>query len=317
MAPGYVFDVFSRVQCLICSLAIVLLFSKNVIATDSDATTFPVPRYLNYNETTAFVHELARNHSSLASVYSIGKSVHQRELWVLKISTDSRTGHNVRTIGKPLFRYAANVHGNEALGRQLLLYLMEYLLTNYGIDGRVTRLLNTTEIHICPSLNPDGFENATEGDCEGSGPYSGRRNAHQVDLNTNFPNWQRDADLTRLLTGREPETLAAMTWMVTHPFVLSASLHGGKLVANYPYDSRPPGQSVRLNEYEDGSGAEQPTPDDKLFRYLAKSYASKHLTMFKEPQCNEYFQGGITNGAKWMLETGKRKHVALAADDIC
>ncbi len=38
-------------------------------------------------------------------------------------------------------------------------------MCRYGRDGRITRLVNSTEIYLLPTLNPDGFANAREGSC--------------------------------------------------------------------------------------------------------------------------------------------------------
>jgi len=100
----------------------------------------------------------------------------------------------------------------------------------------------------------------------------GRGNAHQVDLNRNFPD-QFDGLLASLSDSdmrksdrenivREPETAAVMKWIKEYPFVLSANLHGGSLVANYPYDD----DSEMKSKYSK-------SPDDSVFRELALAYS--------------------------------------------
>ena len=90
-----------------------------------------------------------------------------------------------------------------------------------------------------------------------------------------------------------------MKWIKSHPFVLSASLHGGSLVAKYPYNYRASPQH-----------APNLTPDNDVFQYLASSYANTHPTMHHgKPACPglsvlDEFPNGITNGAQWMNTDG-------------
>ena len=140
--------------------------------------------------------------------------------------------------------------GNEAVGRELTICLAQYLIEGYGKLERLTKLVNTTDIWLMPSLNPDGFAAAEEGHCyQVSGGGRGRANANNKDLNRNFPDQFHDGkDQASLLRGREPETLAAMKWIVSNPFVLSGNLHGGSVVASYPFDDSPKVRNVIIRE---------------------------------------------------------------------
>lgn len=59
----------------------------------------------------------------------------------------------------------------------------------------------------------------------------------------------------------EPETRAVIQWIRSFNFVLSANLHGGAVVANYPYD-----KSLEHRVQGFRRTANTPTPDDKLFQ---------------------------------------------------
>ena len=65
----------------------------------------------------------------------------------------------------------------------------------------------------------------------------GRSNANGVDLNRNFPTWDHLGQTrSELLSPVQPETRALIRLILDQPFVLSANLHDGAIVANYPYD---------------------------------------------------------------------------------
>ena len=55
-----------------------------------------------------------------------------------------------------MVKLIANMHGNEAVGREMMIALAAYLLENFETDQRVRDIVSRTDIHIMPSLNPDG-----------------------------------------------------------------------------------------------------------------------------------------------------------------
>ena len=64
-------------------------------------------------------------------------------------------------------RFSGNMHGNEPVGREMLVHLASYLLNARPLVTRVAKLLATTDITLIPTINPDGFDRGTEGACSG------------------------------------------------------------------------------------------------------------------------------------------------------
>lgn len=83
------------------------------------------------------------------------------------------------------------------------------------------------------------FSPIQEGNCESLPKAVGRNNAKGIDLNRDFPD-QFDKDISLdnhyLYDKRQPETQAMIGWILSKQFVLSGNLHGGAIVASYPYD---------------------------------------------------------------------------------
>lgn len=242
--------------------------------------------YQFYHHDHDALYDLMRNYSiqfpSITRLYSIGISVEGRRLWAIEISDNP----GVHELGEPEFKYVANMHGNEVTGRETLLYLMQYLCDLYATNEEVRELVDSTRIHLLPTMNPDGYSRTVPGTPDTDFGIAGRANANGLDLNRNFPD-----RFDRGLGPIQRETEAVIDWIAGYPFVLSANLHNGALVANYPYDNTESQMSIY-----------SPSPDDDIFIQLAKAYSFAHPTMHLGSPCpwsSEAFKDGITNGADW------------------
>ena len=234
-----------------------------LLVTAAIVTVVALPsKYHHYDDMVTVLQNTAERCSNVTKLYSIGKSVNDQDLWVLEF------GGGGSTLTQPSVKVVGNIHGNEAVGREMALRLCEYICDNQGL------ILERTRIAILPSMNPDGFESGH------------RTNAHWVDLNRNFPDQFRGMSSPKI----EPEVQAVMNWSLREKFTLSLTFHGGSLVANYPYDGRAVSSKSIYSE----------CPDDELFRSLALAYSSKHERMYESKD----FEQGITNGAAWYVLYG-------------
>ncbi len=198
-------------------------------------------KYPSYPDYLVWMEEFQKNHPDLCKIELFGTSVQGRKLPAAKISDNVSESEQ-----EPQFFLTSTHHGDELVGYVLSLRLIFYLLTHYGSDAQVTRLVNSVEIWINPLANPDGTYHGGESSVNGAI----RQNANGADLNRDFPIPEDTNSAT------QPETKAFVELFSKEHFVMSADLISGLECAIYPW-----GYTTGL------------TVDDAWFRYVARQYA--------------------------------------------
>ena len=193
-------------------------------------------RYPTYDVYTAMMQRFVERYPDLCRVDTIGVSIQGRLILCLAI-----TGSSDNDLYRPEFFYSSTMHGDELTGFYLMLRLCDTLLGSYGTSQQITSLLDRTRIYINPLSNPDG----TYYGGDSTVALARRYNADSVDLNRNYP----DPFGTPPLDSLQPENKAMIAYVERHNFLLSANLHGGSEVMNYPWDSFT--SYERLNEHSE------------------------------------------------------------------
>ena len=108
------------------------------------------PCYRTITEVYARLDEIAAAYPNLVEKITIGYSYENRPLRVLKLTNKATSGT------KPRFFVMANIHGRELITPETALVYIEYIVNNYGTSADITWLLDSQEIYVLASSNPDG-----------------------------------------------------------------------------------------------------------------------------------------------------------------
>ena len=105
--------------------------------------------YHNYAEQVADVQAFAAAHPALVHVISLGTSFEGRNLIGVRISNDATDN-----LAEPGVFYVGQHHAREHLTPEVVLSIMHMFVEK----PQLTDLVNTRQIYVFPSLNPDGAE---------------------------------------------------------------------------------------------------------------------------------------------------------------
>ena len=234
--------------------------------------------YPSYQEYVDMMQAFADSFPNICKLHHLGTLNSGREILVVQISDNVGQKEN-----EPSFLYTSSMHGDELAGYILTLRLIDEILNGYGTDARLTNLVNEIDIWINPLANPDGAYAGGNQDVWGASRY----NANWKDLNRNYPDPQ-DGQHPDGNTWQD-ETMIFMGLADTVDFTISANMHGGAEVCNYPWDT-----------WSDL------TADDSWWQYVSSGYADSCQANSGNGYFN-YLNDGITNGWDWYEVDGGRQ----------
>lgn len=193
--------------------------------------------YTDPEEMEEFLFNMASQYPDLMELVLLRDDLFEgNNLWAVKITSSKKDGP------KPVFLMDGQHHSREVMTAEITKDAIEYLLSNYGIDEKVTRWVDEIEIWIVPIVNPDGSAFVFK-----QNPWW-RKNRHPicaVDLNRNYPlTWNKcrgssgnciDETYRGEGPASEPETQGVVSLMhlLRPQFYLTYHSYGQYII--YPY----------------------------------------------------------------------------------
>ncbi len=165
--------------------AMVLVMSSLIAAAPTySAQKVPISfdEYHGFTGTVNYLKAVAKAYPNISKLLEIGQSTMGRPIYVLVISNmDTGTTldahvqlqnmrkEGVKNVtpmesyqGKPGHWICGATHGNEFTGTEVCLYTIDKLVSGYGSDEQIKRLVDTKTFYICPMVNPDGVYNSVD-----------------------------------------------------------------------------------------------------------------------------------------------------------
>jgi carboxypeptidase T len=227
-----------------------------------------------------------------------------RSIYWVRISDNPNTNED-----EPEVLYTGMHHAREAIGMQLLIYYMYYLLENYDTDPNVQYIVNNFELYFVPVFNMDGYAYNIMNDPNGGGMW--RKNRRQnddgsygVDVNRNYGyQWGYDNNGSSPVPSddtyrgpsafSEPETQAIQEFTYEHNFKIALNYHSYSALLLYAW-----GWSAT------------PCPDDNIYYNHADILSTEHGYTYGPGYTTIY----PTNGGSddWMYGEQEAKNAIFA-----
>lgn len=199
-----------------------------------------LPGYLTYTAMKKKLQNLEKQYPNIASLNDVGDTWEKstgkspdNDIWNMSISGKKSKDSKTAVL------FLGGMHARELAPVEIMVKLIEHLLSQYGKDPSITNLIDTTDINIIPMVNVDGRKVVENGD------NWHRKNTHGtgVDLNRNFDSywnyqglnvpssWVNDLkdpngqSYSGTSPASEPETQSIQNFLKTKKFNMVLDMH--------------------------------------------------------------------------------------------
>jgi hypothetical protein len=136
------------------TIGLLLFLMAAILPAQKAEITVPLrfDRYYTLDQVYEAMAALNKSFPGLTTLETVGKSDEGRPIMTMMIN-NPKTGP---ALDKPGIYADGNMHGNEIQGGEICLYLLDYLLGNYGKNPEISQLLDKTCFYVVPVVNADG-----------------------------------------------------------------------------------------------------------------------------------------------------------------
>ena len=114
--------------------------------------TLSFDKYHSLEVIYTWLRRWAEKYPDIIELYEAGRSYENRPIYQVTISAKKEG----RDTEKPGAYFEGGRHSGEITATESALWLIKYLVENYGTDPEITHIINTKAIYIRPVNNPDG-----------------------------------------------------------------------------------------------------------------------------------------------------------------
>jgi len=214
--------------------------------------------YHDPTEIAAFVDDVVAAYPTLVKKFVLQETLFEGQKQIgLLITKDVQTPNE-----RPSFTVDAQHHAREVMTPEIAMDMIDYLTSRYATDAAVRRWVDSINIYVVPSVNPDGGMYAFTSDA------FWRKNRHPgcaVDNNRNYSaNWSACNGSSNVCThdmnhgayaASEPETQGMMQLMETAHPVFAVTYHSYGEYIMYPYGCGDPDEMATYQELATGLNA--------------------------------------------------------------